>query len=181
MSRLWLARHAQPLVAPGICYGRLDMAADAAATMQAANALAMALPAGCHVFTSPQQRCQQLATALHAQRPDLQPVTDERLREFDFGSWEGRAWDSIGAAAMDAWTADFARHAPGGGETVEALLARVGAAFEASRVLAEVAWITHAGVIRAATLWAAGRRSLDSAADWPATAPGFGAWTMLAI
>jgi len=181
MRRLWLVRHAQPLVAPGLCYGQLDLAADVDATAQAATALATALPEDCAVFTSPQQRCRQLAVALQARRPDLRPQADERLREFDFGTWEGQAWDAIGAAALEAWTADFARHAPGGGETVQALLARVGAAFEASRSLAqpEVVWITHAGVMRAASLWAAGRRMLDSAADWPLDAPGFGGWATL--
>lgn len=178
--RLWLVRHAQPLVAPGLCYGRLDLAADRDATAQAAAALAAALP-DCAVFTSPQRRCRQLAVALQARRPDLRPEVDERLREFDFGTWEGQAWDAIGAAALDAWTADFAHHAPGGGETVGALLARVGAAFEASRALAqaEVAWITHAGVARAASVWAAGRRTPGSAADWPHAAPGFGGWVTL--
>ena len=37
---LWLARHAQPLIGAGICYGVLDVAADAALTTAAAKALA---------------------------------------------------------------------------------------------------------------------------------------------
>ena len=37
--RLWLVRHAQPLVAPGVCYGATDMPADVDATSQAAQAL----------------------------------------------------------------------------------------------------------------------------------------------
>ena len=37
IPRLWLVRHARPLVAPGICYGRLDMQADAQATADAAQ------------------------------------------------------------------------------------------------------------------------------------------------
>ena len=40
MVSLWLVRHAQPLVAPGTCYGRLDVPADTHATLTAARALA---------------------------------------------------------------------------------------------------------------------------------------------
>src|SRR5690606_10781153 len=42
--RLWLVRHAAPLVSPGTCYGALDVPADAAATQAAAVRLAAALP-----------------------------------------------------------------------------------------------------------------------------------------
>ena len=35
-ARLWLVRHAQPVVATGTCYGALDVPADAAATQVAA-------------------------------------------------------------------------------------------------------------------------------------------------
>ena len=38
--KLWLVRHAQVLLPPGICYGATDVAADAAATLRAAQALA---------------------------------------------------------------------------------------------------------------------------------------------
>ncbi len=41
---LWLVRHARPLIAPGICYGRHDVAADAAGTRAAAERLHAALP-----------------------------------------------------------------------------------------------------------------------------------------
>ena len=36
MSALWLQRHAQPLVAPGVCYGHSNMPADDKATAAAA-------------------------------------------------------------------------------------------------------------------------------------------------
>jgi len=70
--RLWLVRHARPLVAPGLCYGRLDMAADASASRSAATALAHALPAKvAGVWHSPLQRCELLALYRRALRPDL--------------------------------------------------------------------------------------------------------------
>ena len=39
MKTLWLVRHARPLIDTDRCYGRLDMAADAQATRQAATIL----------------------------------------------------------------------------------------------------------------------------------------------
>lgn len=42
--RLWLVRHARPEVAPGLCYGRLDVAADARHSRESARLLAQALP-----------------------------------------------------------------------------------------------------------------------------------------
>ena len=60
-GRLWLVRHAQPLIAPGICYGALDMPADPAATARSAQRLAAALPQRLSVWHSPLQRCELLA------------------------------------------------------------------------------------------------------------------------
>ena len=88
----------------------------------------------------------------------------------DFGAWEGQPWGHIPRAAFDAWLADFADAPPGeGGETVRALMARVGAAWDDWRASgADALWVTHAGVMRAALLLARGVRLPASAADWPA-------------
>jgi len=50
---LWIARHALPLVAPGVCYGALDVPAQEEATQAAARGLATALPVGLVVRVSP--------------------------------------------------------------------------------------------------------------------------------
>jgi len=172
---LWLVRHARPLAADGLCYGRLDLPVDAGAAQDLARELATQLPLGLVLRTSPSSRCLQLAQLLHQLRPDLPPTSDPRLQELDFGTWEGRTWDAIGPAAVQAWTDAFAQHQPGGGESVATFLRRVGDAFdEAAASTAGQAWITHAGVIRAARLLAAGRREVRSAADWPAGPLPFG-------
>lgn len=170
--RLWLVRHAPVAAAAGLCYGASDLAADAAATRAAARALSGQLPQGLALGVSPLQRCEHLAQALQALRPDLIPKTDARLREMDFGAWEGRPWRDIGRAEFDRWLADFADTPPGAGaETVRALMARVGAAWDEWRASgADRVWITHAGVIRAALLFSRGVRLPASAADWPAEA-----------
>jgi alpha-ribazole phosphatase len=197
--RLWLVRHARPLVTPGICYGALDVPADAAATRTAAEQLAAALPHGVPVWHSPLQRCEQLALDLIALRPDLTSKPDARLREMDFGNWEGQSWDAIGKARVDAWTADFCGHAPGGGESLAQMLERVQSALEACGAMhgviahagektedtatgaaSDIVWITHAGVARCvAWLQAHGSNGAEPTAEhWPVAAPAWGTWDL---
>ena len=175
---LWTVRHATPLIARGVCYGALDVAADTQQTLQAARALAQALPVHCKVWVSPLQRCMQLADALSDIRPELKPQTDTRLREMDFGTWEGVSWDAIPLPAMQAWTDDFGEHRFGGVESANEVLARVADLWEEARQHPDEpqVWITHAGVARATQLLSKGFRSVDSASQWPKDAPGYGEW-----
>ena len=178
--KLWLVRHAAVRLAPGICYGSTDAEADLAGTQATARALAAQLPMQLVVRSSPLQRCEQLTQSLCGLRADLAPKTDLRLAEMDFGTWEGRAWDSIGEQALSAWTDDFWTHAPGGGETVQALVGRVAEALDETRLAGrDCAWITHAGVIRAAHLIAGGTRVVEHARQWPADPHAFGTWRVL--
>lgn len=186
--KLWLVRHALPQVAAGTCYGRLDVAADPAATRQCAQALAARLPHGIRVTSSPLQRCEQLAPVLRGLRPDLAYSLDARLQEMDFGGWEGRPWQTLATAELQAWTDDFAHYAAGGpghpGESVTAFMARVASAFDELRREAaapDVLWITHAGVIRAVNLLAAGQRHITRADQWPPSAPDYGQWQTMVL
>ncbi|MDI1338690.1 histidine phosphatase family protein [Polaromonas sp.] len=179
---LWLVRHAQVLLAPGTCYGALDVAADPAATQQSATALAAVLPAGARILTSPLQRCEQLAQALIWLRPDLPLQTDARLQEMNFGAWEGRRWSDITRSDIDAWMADFAGHTVGGhGESVHAVMARVASAFDELPAGPPTVWITHAGIIRAAQLLAGGTREVTRADQWPLDATACGQWRTLEL
>lgn len=180
--KLWLARHAKPLIDPGICYGRQDVAADAAATAECAQALARLLPPRTRVSHSPLQRCAQLTQALCTLRPDLASTSDPRLQEIDFGAWEGRAWNDITPAELQAWTDGFAGYAVGGsGESTSQVMARVASAFDELQGQADTLWITHAGVIRAVELIARGVRQIKQASDWPVEAPAYGQWCTLEL
>ena len=179
-ASLFLARHAQPLVDAGICYGQVDIAADATATKSCAQALAIILPSGITVVTSPLQRCEQLAQALLAEKPDLTIKKDTRLQEMNFGVWEGQAWGDIARAELEAWTTDFANYRPGGnGESVTQFMARVASVFDELTSAADTLWITHAGVMRAVELIASGKRQLQRADQWPIAAPAYGQWCKL--
>lgn len=187
--QLWLARHAQPLIAAGICYGATDVLADEVLTRTAAQSLADVLPKDTVCRVSPLRRCQQMAAALADIRPDLslKPAicTDHRLAEMNFGRFEGQPWSVIPKADIDAWTADFGKHRFGGMESANDMLARVAAALqdcrEQSRPDANILWITHAGVIRAVSLLARGITQVDSALQWPREVPGFGEWVRVLI
>ena len=181
-TNLFLVRHAQPLVDAGICYGQLDMGADANATLSCAQALAKVLPPGIIVVTSPLQRCEQLAHALLGEKPDLTIKMDTRLQEMNFGTWEGQAWADIARAELTAWTTDFASYQPGGnGESVAQFMVRVASAFDELPSAADTLWITHAGVMRAVELIAAGQRQLQRADQWPIVAPAYGQWCKLVL
>lgn len=199
MSTLWLVRHARPLVDSGVCYGRLNVAADAALTAAAAQNLIEALfastaksfsaPPTCAVVLrhSPLQRCEQLAQALIAQQNNLafQPHADPRLQEMDFGAWEGVAWNDIPRAHVDAWAADLPHYAPGGGESLASMLQRVQAALQHSWLIdsqqgtRDVVWATHAGVIRCVQWLLQHGNALPSSAAWTLPAPSFGQWLAL--
>ena len=179
--RLWLARHAAVPQAAGLCYGASDLAADPHATQTAAQQLAQVLAPRTLAWCSPLQRCRALADHLEALRPDLVATSDARLAEMNFGRWEGLHWDAIGEAALSAWTADFAAHRPGGGEAVAPFMRRVGQALQSfcATGASEGLWITHAGVIKAVQLLAAGQAGITRADQWPPGSLACGQWTVL--
>lgn len=190
MRTLWLLRHARPLIDTGVCYGRLDVTADAALTAQAAknfSTRAHPLPTGAVLRYSPLQRCEQLARTLIALEPDLalNACADPRLQEMDFGSWEGQPWEQIPRAQIDAWATDLATYVPGGGEPLSAMLQRVKNALQDSWAVdsqhgqRDVVWVTHAGVIRCVQWLLQHGADLPRSADWNLPAPGFGQWLAL--
>jgi alpha-ribazole phosphatase len=143
--QVFLIRHPRPQVAAGVCYGQTDL--PAIEVTQTAALLLAQLPADLPVISSPLQRCRVLAEALHPA-----PRLLAGLMEMHFGEWEGKRWDDIGAAALDAWAADLLHHAPPGGESAAMLQARSVACLNtlAAEGLSACAVVTHAGVMRAA-------------------------------
>ncbi|HEX5784444.1 MAG TPA: histidine phosphatase family protein [Burkholderiaceae bacterium] len=184
--KVWLLRHGRPLVAPGICYGKADVAADPEHTAQAAQTLwahwrSNGQPVPQVVWCSPRQRTRQLASALQAVGLNAPVQLDERLAEMDFGAWEGQPWADIAEAELTAWSADFTHHRAGGGECVRELLHRVADAWAAlGSETADVLWVTHGGVIRAVQLvMALGGSATVRADQWPRQGPEPGEWISL--
>ncbi len=142
--QLFLIRHPAPQVAPGICYGRSDLAlaGDVAA---AAARVAVQLPPDLPVYSSPLRRCRELAAALHPS-----PRHDARLQEMHFGAWEMTPWEVIQREAIDGWAADPLGYTPPGGESVAELQQRVLEFVAEIHALgmSQAAVVTHAGVIK---------------------------------
>ena len=99
--RLYLVRHPKPRVAPGICYGRLDLELATPAP-EAASRIATQLPPGLPLWSSPARRCRDLAEALHPEPPEHRENSagakarrrndGHNLARVDFaGGYEGRA------------------------------------------------------------------------------------------
>lgn len=147
-----LIRHTAVRSAPGLCYGRLDLDLADTAPDDIAAVLARLPPLpGALVVSSPARRCVRLAAAID---PDFR--TDPRLLEIDFGAWEGLAWDDVPREMLDAWAADPWGFAPPGGESGQALLARI-RAFCADTPARPLVIVSHGGPLRLLRAWAEGR------------------------
>ena len=146
---LVMLRHTKPDVADGMCYGHLDL--DVAACFERdALRLSQTLSTPDQIVSSPLQRCRKLADYL-AGAWSLSVEVDHRLKEMDFGAWEGQLWDDIARSELDSWSDDFFHGNPHGGETVAQLAARVQDAKQAYlENPRNVLWVTHSGVIKAA-------------------------------
>ncbi len=145
--KLHLARHPQPDIPPGLCYGASDVAAPGAELARVQSALEDAgLPGAMPVIASPLRRCAELARRLNP----VSPCFDARLAEMNFGRWEMRRWDDIPRSEVDAWTADLLHYRPGGAECVLDVARRVAAFVADLRQAghAEALLICHAGTIR---------------------------------
>ncbi len=167
--QIFLIRHPRPLLGAGICYGQLDVEAED--PQPTAERLRSLLPAGTAVIASPLRRSRRLAEALHAQ-----PLFDRRLMEIDFGEWEGRGWDQIERALLDAWAADVLQFSPPGGESAAMLQARVVNCITELRATS-VALVTHAGAIRAAL----GHWLRLPVGEWSQLALDFGSITLVDV
>ena len=171
LIRVW--RHPKPRGVAGRCIGRTDVPIDPRKAKNLAHRIrtwARRQGAARVVITSPLQRGVDVGRCLAGW--GWEHRVDARLNEVDFGEWDGRRWDQIGAQAVDAWCFDFAHHAPGGGESVSALLQRC-RQFIDELSPAGALVVGHAGWISAA-LWLQGAAGdAPTPASWP-RAVGYG-------
>jgi alpha-ribazole phosphatase len=148
--KIVLIRHPEPLVEPGICYGRrLDLALTVKGLRTAAELGEDSLLAGSkRVWSSPAQRC-RIAAEMIAEKRQLPLSIDPRLHEFDFGEWEGRRWDDIPRAEIDRWAAEPLTFRPPGGETAQDLVDRT-TNFVNERLLAneDCVIVSHGGPLK---------------------------------
>lgn len=121
------------------------------------------------VITSPLKRCHAFAETL---KPAL--TVDPRLREMDFGAWEGKSTEEIWTADQKALTAfwdDPTAHPAPGGEPWAVMCARTAEAFEEIARAAQgqrLLLLTHAGVMRSLLVTQLG---LPFASAWKVSLP----------
>ena len=150
---VYLVRHTRPQVPAGVCYGQADVGlADSFETewsMLKPKLEDLTRPL---VFSSPLQRCAQLAQRAVDHFNFSSPLIDARLLELNFGDWEMRPWRDIPQGIVGDWTDEHVKQAPPNGESYQDLHLR------AKAFLADLAKdrnnkqaliFTHAGVIRA--------------------------------
>ncbi|MGO4998643.1 histidine phosphatase family protein [Oceanisphaera sp. W20_SRM_FM3] len=168
---LYIWRHPKPLHAVGVCLGQTDMRVDKRKLRRLANqiqrfARRYHLPRV--IWVSPLQRSLDVGRML-AKRGFRCEVTPA-LAELNFGDWDGKPWQHIAKQDIDTWCNDFSFYAPGGGENLQQLFARVTLwltqQYSVSPNTPRLA-VGHAGWINAATLLANKRGLPKSAADWP--------------
>jgi len=175
MGRVILIRHTEVAAHwKGRCYGRSDVGLSSAGRLMARDiAHRLALSEGALLVTSPLRRARYLA-GLVAQVSSQNLVTEPRLSECNFGTWEGRSWNAIfaetGSAMMGMVTAPDSFR-PGGGETTYELRDRAMAWLESvARHDADVTAIAHGGPVAAIRGTLAG----VPADQWPALVPAYG-------
>jgi len=165
--RFWLIRHALvDAKALEFLYGTNDVplcdTAMASDTERYAN-LAARLPRPARLVCTPLSRTQLTAEAIiRAGYPEQAPLIDPAFVEQNFGDYQGMpiaGFDSRRTGERHPFWPIHAAETPPGGESFEAMIARVGAGLD--RLLArtearDIIIVSHGGAIRAACAHALG-------------------------
>ena len=156
VTRLILVRHGEPDErVRGRCYGQLDpgLSSRGREQMRGTWPLLDNQPVAA-IYSSPSRRAVESTNLRAADTPGV--AIDDRLREIDFGEFEGLTFGEISSrypTMYQEWMTRPASVAFPGGESFAAMSARVRSAFEHIRVLhsgTTVAIVSHGGVNRVA-------------------------------
>ena len=155
MIRLLAIRHA-PVTVERVFYGQSDVPT----TLTGAEAVAQIEPIVAEfgpavIWSSDAARC-RVPAALLSKRLGARLCIDERIREFSYGEWEGRAWDDVPRSDVEEWMADWQMRSPPGGESGAAFCARV-AAWWQDLEPGNHFLMAHAGVVYCLDVIAGGR------------------------
>ena len=161
-TRWWWVRHAPAMRRGGAIYGNSEVPCDTS-DREAFRALARRLPDGAVWVTSHLGRARETAAAIADGGASASaPLVEPDLGEQDFGDWQGRTHGELARENTPAyhkfWLAP-ARHAPPGGESFVAVVARVRAVVERlteAHARRDIIAVAHGGSIRAALAVALG-------------------------
>ena len=161
--RLYIIRHTPVSVPSGTCYGASDVALTAdwpEHLDKIRDKLPLADISEDNLYSSPLTRCATLAKELGPT-----PSFDDRLKEMDYGDWEGRPWAEIDTVERDAWLSDLESYRTPNGESLGDVYQRASQCVsEIARRDHEVAFVvTHGALIRCLVAYGLGL-SLNNAA-----------------
>jgi alpha-ribazole phosphatase len=154
--RLLLVRHGIAEAQDGRVIGHSDPPLSDRGRADMAALIATGLERPARLVCSDLRRARESAEIL-ARHWGLEPITDTRLRELNFGQWEGRTWRELeqqDTERLGRWMADWVRTPPPDGESFVDLVVRTSAWLEEwdrqgwSGESATVV-VAHAGSIRA--------------------------------
>lgn len=143
---IYLVRHTTPLIEKGICYGQTDLDITENFDAESKNILdKIQFDSDTKVYSSPSKRCTKLASLFNKNF-----VTDKRILELNFGSWELKKWDDIPKEEMTPWMQDFVNVSVPKGESYTELAKRANQFYYEIKAQnnKQTIIISHAGVIR---------------------------------
>ena len=117
---IYLLRHTTPDIDRSVCYGQLDVnvTESFAEEVDRLRDLLEGLSFDACV-SSPLLRCRLLAEALFTD------ITQEpRIKELDFGEWEGIPWSKVDRETRKVWMTDFVENTVPGGESYRVMYER---------------------------------------------------------
>lgn len=148
---LHIVRHTKLNVPPGVCYGETDV--EVRASFQEEAGIVKSKLDGIrftHCFSSPLTRCRVLAENIISYSLTIQ--YDDRLKELNFGQWEGKKWENlIHTLKAKQWFDDYLNNACPAGESYAILIERIRSFVDDLKQLpgnSEVLIVTHGGPIR---------------------------------
>ena len=110
---LYLVRHTKVAISRDYCYGISDV--ELADSQQEDILEVKQKLKSVHFqrsYTSPLKRCRLLANELSENA-----ISEEVLKEMDFGDWELKKWDGLNREKIDVWMNDFVNECPPNGES----------------------------------------------------------------
>jgi alpha-ribazole phosphatase len=142
---IYLIRHIEPDFEKGVCYGQLDVPIRNNYKELHESIIAKIPKDYDAMFSSPLIRCKLLAEQI-----SCNVIFDNRLKEVNFGDWEGKKWDDINQVELNKWMENYIELSPPNGESLRDLVDRFSSFISdlKKQDFSKVIIVTHAGIIR---------------------------------
>lgn len=143
--QIFVIRHTKVKIPSSVCYGQTDVDLTDTFLDEVKEIHAKIDHDFDTIFSSPLNRCQQLAYTFSAEI-----ILDNRLKEFNFGDWEMKPWNEIPSEEINPWYDDFVTIPTPNGESMHEMFLRISDFMNDLRntKLQKILIVAHGGVIR---------------------------------